>query len=162
MIRYERAISLRRRRLERGGKVSLCMDHSLVGGCPSRLHLNESFESGLKYSPAPSPLPLLVHPQPRQHKRVSPGHFSNGTFLELKPHIQRPRVHLALGTKPTPRPHYIMFLTNLLIVNKASFGLWREMIKKEWEGPIGMTLSSKSKQSKANCEHWEHSCYLTW
>lgn len=100
MIHYERTISLRRRRLERGGKVSLYMDHSLVGGCPSRLHLNESFESGLKYPPAPSPLPLLVCPQPCQHKWASPGNFSNRTFLELKPHIQRPRVHLVLGTNP--------------------------------------------------------------
>ena len=99
IICYERTISLRRR-LERGGKVSLYMDHSLVGGCPSRLHLNESFESGLKYPPAPSSLPLLVRPQPCQCKWASPGHFSNRTFLELKPHIQRPRVHLVLGPKP--------------------------------------------------------------
>lgn len=124
MIHYERTISLRRRRLERGGKVSCSHgSHSLVGGCPSRLHLNESFESGLKYPPAPSPLPLAVCPQPCQHKWASPGNFSNRTFLELKPHIQRPRVHLVLGNQPLHPSLTISCFWPTCILNKASFGL---------------------------------------
>lgn len=41
--------------------------------------------------------------------------FSPGDLLTLKPHIQTPRVPLVPGTQAMPKPHHIMFLTNLRI-----------------------------------------------